>query len=131
MSRITLATRAHAQLNMLTLMFLLGMGVNLIGLPSEATHGAKTVTSVLLGLHILIAIGLIVGATLTIRLAAKQGSAYRKLTYWGGLTTGLTFIAGITTVATDNSWWSYAMALGFIVNAWIYGLLYIRTKQAK
>jgi hypothetical protein len=131
MAQITLATRAHAQLNMLTVMFLLGMAVNLVGLPSEATGSAKAITSVLLGLHILIAIGMIVGAILTIRVATQQGSDYRKLAHWGGVATGFAFIAGAITVATDNSWWSYAMAFGFIASAWIYGLLYVRAKQAK
>jgi hypothetical protein len=48
----------------------------------------------------------------------------------GGVAIVLTITAGMITLATDNSWASYAMASGFIVNVWIYGLLYVRAKQA-
>ncbi len=118
-----LIRRAQAQINMLTVMFLLGMAVNLIGLPSETSGAAKTATSIFLGLHVLISLGLLVGAALTIRLSAA-GTNLRRLAGIGALLIVITFIAGVLTLAFDNNWWSYLMAAGFIASYLIYiGLL--------
>jgi len=45
-----LARRARTQVSQLTLTFLLGMGVNLIGVPDETSGAANVVTSILLSL---------------------------------------------------------------------------------
>ncbi len=116
-----LIRRAQAQINMLTVMFLLGMAVNLIGLPSETSGVAKTATVIFLGLHVLIGLGLLVGSVLTIRLA---GTNLRRLAGIGALLIVITFIAGVLTLAFDNNWWSYLMAAGFIASYLVYiGLL--------
>ncbi len=119
-----LILRARAQISMLTIMFLLGMAVNLIGMPSEVSGGAKTATSIFLGLHVLISLGLLVGAVLTIRLASAAGTNLMRLAWIGGLLIVITFIAGVLTLAFDNNWWSYLMAAGFIASYLVYiGLL--------
>jgi hypothetical protein len=123
----SLAAWARKELSMLGVAFLLGMAVNLIGLPSETSGGAKTATSILLGLHGLVGIGLIVGAAMTVRQAMKVGASYTKLARAGGAAIGLTFVVGLVYMATESSWWSYMMAVGFLVAFFIYGKLMLRT----
>lgn len=119
--------QARDQLGGLTAMFLLGMGVNLIGLPSQTTGGANTATSIILSLHVLVALGLFAGAIVTVMRA--RSSVYVKQTSIGLAAIILTFSCGVMTVATESNWWSYGMSIGFIASFWIYGLLFIRTRQ--
>ncbi len=121
-----LIRRAWAQISMLTVMFLLGMAVNLIGMPSETNGTAKTATLIFLGLHVLISLGLLVGAGLTIRLATNTGPDLRRLAGIGALLVVITFLAGILTLAFDNNWWSYLMAAGFIASYLVYIRLLIQ-----
>ena len=58
-SRMDMRREARFQLAGLSAQFLLGMAVNLIGQPSETTGAAHAVSTVLLGLHVVVAIGLI------------------------------------------------------------------------
>jgi hypothetical protein len=128
---VKLQERARGQVIMLTLMFLLGMGVNLIGLPDETKGSSKTFTSVFLGLHGLIGVGLVIGSILTLRLARKAGEAYRMPAIVGLLGIFITFIAGILTVANGSNWWSYIMSVGFIGSLLIYGTLYVQSARVK
>ncbi len=123
-----LIRRAQAQINMLTVMFLLGMAVNLIGLPSETSGLAKTATVIFLGLHVLISFGLLVGSVLTIRLSAA-GTNLRRLAGIGALLIVITFIAGVLTMTFDNNWWSYLMAAGFIASYLVYIGLLMQARQ--
>ena len=127
----TLQARARGQIIMLKRMFLLGMAVNLIGLPDEATGGSKTFTSIFLGLHGLIGIGLVIGSIITLVLARKAGDAYRTPAVVGLVGIFVTFIAGLLTMATKSNWWSYIMAAGFIGSLLIYGSLYMQVGRPK
>jgi hypothetical protein len=60
-SRMNMRREARNQLVFLSAQFLLGMAVNLIGQPSETTGAAHAVSTVLLGLHAVVAIGLVAG----------------------------------------------------------------------
>ncbi len=117
--------QARDQIGGLTLMFLLGMSVNLIGLPAEVDGGEKTVTSIFLALHALIGLGLVIGS-ISVVLRAKS-STFIKHAWLGFATIVLTFLCGVMTLRTGSNWWSYAMATGFIANFWIYGMLFIKT----
>ena len=75
MTGLTAAMNAHRrdvrhlarhQILGLTAQFLLGMAVDLLGLPSQATGAAQTASTVFLAAHVLIAVGLAVGAILVI-----------------------------------------------------------------
>ncbi len=107
-------------------MFLLGMGVNLIGLPSETTGTAKTATSVLLALHVVLAIGLVAGAIVTVLRA--RGSSFMRQAAIGLVAVALTFLSGAVTISTGDARWSYAMSVGFIASLWVYGVLYVGTR---
>jgi hypothetical protein len=123
-----LGRRAQAQLVMLLAQFLLGMGVNLIGLPSETTGGARVVTVAALVAHVAIAVGLIVGAILTVRRTARLGPELRRLSWIGLILVAITTVVGVLTMILTSNWWSYLMAVGFVALVITYGTLYVRAK---
>jgi heme A synthase len=120
---------ARNQLVFLSAQFLLGTAVNLIGQPSQSTGAARAVSTVLLGLHVVAAIGLLAGAVMVIRAARDGGNRPRQLARSGAVLIGLTVIAGIMTVITKNNWWSYTMAAGFIASMLLYGSLLVRAQS--
>jgi len=124
-SRMDMRREARFQLVGLSAQFLLGMAVNLIGQPSETTGAAHAVSTVLLGLHVVVAIGLIAGAVMVNRAARGGGDRPRQLARSGGVLIALTVIAGVMTVITKNNWWSYTMAAGFIASMLLYGSLLV------
>lgn len=123
-----LAKRARGQLAMLSAEFLVGMGVNLIGLPSETTGGAKIVTSTLLGFHILVSVGLIIGAALVIRRASRLDRRLRSRAAAGGVVVVVTVVAGALAWMLESNGWSYVMAVGFIALFVVYGDLLLRAR---
>jgi heme A synthase len=124
-----LSRRARAQLVMLIAQFLLGMGVNLIGQPTETTGAAKAVTTAALAGHVAIAAGLIVGAILTVRRAAAVGAELRTQSRIGVALVAITIAAGVLTMTLRSNWWSYLMAVGFVALLLVYGNLYRRAKD--
>lgn len=120
---------ARRQVMMLSAQFLFGMGVALIGQPSETTGVAHTAGNVLLGLHVLVAIALAAVAVRAVRVARASGEAARRLARWGAVMIGLTFVAGVITMSTKNDWWSYAMAVGFITALLLYGSLLVQAPR--
>lgn len=121
-----LNVKLRSQFGMLTAMFLLGMAVNLIGLPDEATGFWRTASICLLVLHVLVAIGLIVGAVQIRTLSEKAGAPFRTFGMVGSAGVGVAFLGGILTMATHgNNWWSYVMAVGFISAMIGYGRLWV------
>lgn len=115
--------QARDQVVGLSAQFLFGMGISLIGPPSETTGAGHTVSNVLLGLHVLIGAALIAGAAGAVR-AARDND--RRLAHWGAAAIVLTFGAGITTLITKSNWWSYAMAVGFLVSLLVYVSLLVQ-----
>lgn len=118
------AQQKHAAhlVSMLAVQFLIGMAVNLIGMPSE-THGlTRTLVSVLIGVHVLVAVGLGVGAV-QVLLAAIRTAGDRSLPVAGAAGVGLALGAGVVTMITNSSWASYLMAVGFLVALLSYGRL--------
>ena len=127
--RLRINEQARDQLGGLTAMFLLGMGVNLIGLPSETTGTAQTATSILLGLHVVVGIALVAGGAVTVLRA--RGSAFLRQAWLGLTAVVLTFVCGAITVSTGSALWSYAMSVGFIGSFWIYGALFVGTRAER
>ena len=89
-SRMNMRREARNQLVFLSAQFLLGMAVNLIGQPSETTGAAHAVSTVLLGLHVVVAIGLLAGTVMVIRAARGGGKRPRQLARSGAVLIGLT-----------------------------------------
>lgn len=112
-----LRRRIFGQLWMLALQFILGMLLNLLDNPIQGLGHLLYV--IILVLHIINAIGLVEGGVYV-------GLRYsRKLAWWAAAAVTLTFVSGILTVRTQQDVWSFAMACGFIVSAWLYGMLYV------
>jgi hypothetical protein len=123
--RLLINKQAQGQLGGLSAIFLLGMAVNLIGLPSQTTGSAKTVATILLVLHILIGLGLVGGGISTI--LKSRSSMFLKQARIGLIVIVLTFLCGVMDVNTKSNWWSYAMSVGFMAGLWVYGMLFIKT----
>jgi len=107
----------------LTVQFLLGMAVTLIGQPSQTTGDARVASTVLLAAHVLVSAGMLIGAAQAVRAAAYLGSPWRSPAIWGAAAIAATLAAGVVTTITKSNWWSYAMAAGFIAALLIYGNL--------
>jgi hypothetical protein len=121
----TMLMRVRGQLAMLTLLFLLGMAVNLLGEPETAF--GKALWGIFLGVHVLIAIGVLVGTALTMQLALKAGGKILRTTRVASAGVGIAFLGGILTLTGPwNDLWSYVMAAGFLVALVFYGLLYMQ-----
>lgn len=120
---------AMRQAMMLSGQFLIGMAVALIGQPSETTGTAHTASNVLLGLHVVVAVGIVAMAGRIVRAARGSGEGAVRLARWGAVMSGLTFVAGVLSMITKNDWWSYAMAVGFIASLLLYGSLLVRAPR--
>jgi hypothetical protein len=127
-SRKGVGQHARHQVIGLSAQFLLGMALALIGPPSQTTGAAHTASTVLLGLHVLVAIVLIAGAAGVIR-AARGSDRQKSLARWGAAAIVLTFGVGVTTLITNSNWWSYAMAVGFIVALLVYVSLLVQATR--
>ena len=114
---------ARHQVMGLASLFLLGMAVNLLGLPSQTSGAAHVASIALRAAHVLIALGLLIGTVMLIRAAAGLGGRWRRQAVTGAIAIVAAFGAGALTLATKNNWWSYAMAVGFIAALLAYGSL--------
>jgi hypothetical protein len=94
--------------------FLLGMAASLIGLPAETTGAAHVASIAFLAAHALIALGLVIGAVMQLRAAARLGGRLRSHAIASATAIAVATAAGILTLVTKSGWWSYAMAVGFI-----------------
>lgn len=114
----SLRRRSREALSALALQFLLGMAANLIGEPKGTF--AIVVDTIIVILHILVAIGLVV-ISIRLLLAARRAGVGQRLALWGLIVIVITFLAGVGTMVTGNEWASYVMAAGFLVAAALYG----------
>jgi hypothetical protein len=105
---------ARHQVMGLASVFLLGMAVNLIGLPANTTGVAHIASIVFLAAHVLIAVGIVTGTVLLLRSAARLGRPWRRRVIASAAGVAVAFAAGIITMITHSGWWSYVMATGFI-----------------
>ena len=113
-----LRRRSREALSALALQFLLGMAANLIGEPKGTF--AIVVDTIIVILHIVVAIGLVV-VSIRVLLAARAAGVGQRLALWGIVVIVITFLAGVGTMVTGNEWASYLMAVGFLVGAALYG----------
>jgi hypothetical protein len=120
-------SRLKQLLAMLAVEFLLGMGANLIGLPSEVTGTTRVATLTVIGLHVALAIGIVVVAILVSRSRSAQA---RRRTTVGMASVIVTFLAGVGTLMSGSAWLSFVMATGFLVAATLYGAAYVETTRS-
>jgi hypothetical protein len=118
----SLRRRSTEALTALAVQFLLGMAANLIGEPESSF--ASVVVTIIVILHILIAIGLVV-ISVRLLLAARKAGVGQRLALWGLIVIVITFLAGVGTVIGWSGWASYAMATGFLVAAALYGATFL------
>lgn len=114
---------------MLALQFLVGMAVNLIGMPEETSGNSKLATTAFLMLHVLIGIGLLISAAMAVKASHASDAATRHLVRYGAITIGVTFVFGGLTAMTGNNWWSYLMSAGFMGSLLLYGKVLFNSRQ--
>jgi cation transport ATPase len=119
-----LQMRIQRQFGLLVFQFLLGMAVNLLGDPKDLNAFGKIAERAILGLHVLTAIGLVVGAIMINRLASQLGPKFIRLAGPAAMAIGLAFVFGVATVSAPlANLWSYLMAAAFIATLVLYGRL--------
>ena len=126
-----LAKRAIAQIVMLSAALLLGMAVNLIGLPSETEGGSKVATMIFLGVHVAIGIGLVIGSLLAVKRASAVAPRFVRHAWMGVAVVAITFISGVLVMATESNWWSYLMATGFLAAFLLYGAMFVHADRLR
>ncbi len=117
-----LQRRSREALSALGVQFLLGMGANLIGAPSENTGAGRVAAGVVLGLHVLVGIGVIVVASRLLAVTRADGVG-RSEALWALVVVIVTFLIGVATTLTGSEWLSFLMAAGFAASV----ALYVRT----
>ena len=123
----SLRRRSREALSALAVMFLLGMAANLIGEPTGTF--VIVVDSIIMGLHILIAIGLVAVGVRAL-LAARKTALGERAALWGLIVIIVTFLAGVLTLITGNEWASYVMSVGFLAAAALYGATFFASYRA-
>lgn len=124
-----LRERTRGQLSMLFAQFLVGLAIARIGLPADTSGFARTVSIVLLGLHLVIAAGLLVGAILSIVIVTRAASFGVGLVWVSAAVVVVTVVSGVVTLVTKNDWWSYLMGAGATLSLPVYGILYLRSTR--
>ena len=121
---------ARHQVMGLASVFLLGMAVNLTGLPAETSGAAHLASIAFLAAHALIGLGLVIGTAPLLRAAAKVGGLWHRRAITGAAAIAVAVGAGILTLITKNNWWSCTMAVGFITALPAYGSLLLPASTA-
>ena len=93
------------------------------GQPSQTTGSARIASTIILATHVLISLGMIIGAAQAVKAAARLGSRWRSPAALGAAAIPATVATGVLTAITTSNWWSYGMATGFIASLLIYGSL--------
>ena len=117
-------------LTALGVQFLLGMGANLIRPAGGNPDGSRVIASVVLGLHVLVAVGLIVVAV-RVLLAARSERIGHRPALAALVVTVATFLFGVGTVLTGSGWLSFLMAAGFLADAALYVGTYTLGSRAR
>lgn len=129
-SRRGLPFWANYQVGLLAAQFLFGMAVNLLGIGDETKGTAKVFSTIFLVIHFLIALALLVGAVLALLRARKSAPRFNGLALTGLVLVVLTFVFGVVNMITDNDWFSYLMAVGFIASLMLYVSMLLRLNRA-
>lgn len=122
--------RARRQIAMLTVIFLAGMAVNVIGMPDETTGTIMNISAVLTGLHALIGIGLIAGSVIALRIAYKEARSFTTLAWAACVSLVISFATGVMMMVAKSGWWSFIMAASFLAALLLYGAILVRAQKA-
>jgi hypothetical protein len=118
-----LRSQSLGLLTMLSIQFILGMVLNLfVELPKNASVGSiLSHGGVVLVLHILVAVGLLLGSlALIFRASAAHSKSWLIASIIGALGVFVALTNGLAFIFNDDDVTSFIMALGFIVAATAY-----------
>jgi len=123
MNNAGLRRQSLGLLTMLSIQFILGMILNLfIDLPKNASIGTTlSHGGIVLALHIIIALGLLIGSIiLIVRSSAARSKAWLITSIIGALGIFVALTNGLAFIFNDDDVTSFIMAMGFIVAAATY-----------
>lgn len=124
-----LVRSVSGQLILLLTQMLIGMAVNLLGLPQESKGSLRIETSVALGAHVFVAIGLLVGAIMTVMHARRSAGGYVAMAVRASGAVVVAFAAGVLDLLVGSDWWSYLMAVAATLAIALYGALLLRVRR--
>ena len=125
-----LVDKSRRQIIMLTVIFVAGMLVNVLGMPPETEGTARVFSGIFTGLHVLVGIGLLVFGGVLVRVSYRGARRFVGATWSGLAAVLLAFASGMLMFVTDNDWWSFVMAVAFIAAFLIYGSVLLRAQKA-
>jgi len=123
MDNTVLRRQSLGLLTMLSVQFILGMILNLfVELPKNASLGSTlSHGGIVLALHILVAIGLLLGSiTLIFRSATAHSKSWLIASIIGALSIFVALTNGLAFIFNNDDVTSFIMAIGFIVAAAVY-----------
>lgn len=122
---LTLPRLLRLQLSLISVQFLLGMAVNLIGLPVETNGIAHTATLLALMLHVVVALALLGNSVAMVYLSKPYGPRAYTLAIQGLVGILAAMASGILTLISPlSNVWSYLMAIAFLFISAVYGRLF-------
>ncbi len=129
-----LAGRLQGILGAMSAEFLLGLALATVAdYDAEAHTGNHVVHQAVLGLHVLLALGILVGATMLVVMTKKLLPKQFGAAVVGLVAVLVAIVCGMATLAVDShEWFTFGMGTGFIVAIGVYGgmLGYVQLHQA-
>ncbi len=123
-SKVALERRLQGMLGGLAAQFLLGLALATVADYNASTHtGNHTAHQIVLLLHMLVAVGLIVGSIALVAAIRKQASNVGWLAWTGLAALLISAAAGMARLSVDGEWLSFLMGAGFVVAFGVYGQL--------
>lgn len=123
-SKVSLERRLQGILGGLAAQFLLGLALATIADYNASTHtGNHAIHQIVLTLHMLVAVGLIVGSIGLVIAVRKQAPKFGGLAWTGLVSLLVAAAAGLARLSVDGEWLSFLMGAGFVVAFGVYGQL--------
>jgi len=121
---VDMTKRLQGVLGMLSSQFVLGLAAATVAdYDPDTKTGNKTVHDIILGLHILLAVGILVIA-IQLLVRAKKSVPKQFAVSVVGLIAVLASIGfGIARMAVDSEWYTFGMGTGFVVAISVYGAM--------
>lgn len=122
--KVTLERQLQGMLGGLSAQFLLGLALATIADYNSSTHtGNHAVHQIILLLHILLAIGLVVGSIGIVTAIRKRVPRFTGLAWTGLAAILVSAAAGLARLYVDGEWLSFLMGAGFVLAVGVFGQL--------
>jgi hypothetical protein len=122
--KVPLERQLQGMLGGLSAQFLLGLALATIADYNSSTHiGNHAVHQIILLLHMLIALGLIVGSIGVVRAVRRQVPKFGGLALTGLVAILVATVSGLVRLFVDGEWLTFLMGAGFVLAVGAHGQL--------